>query len=272
MPRPYIAADSAPTSRERVALLILSLGALAVVLAAAPYKTFDLDRYFVSKELVLHVAAVVGAFLCISRCRRITLTAVDALLAGFLISSLISLAFATNLWAAERGFAVSLSGVALFWVAGRLGRAGLVRPLLVALATAVVVGAATSLLQAYGVTSEYFSLNRAPGGTFGNRNFVAHLSAMGIPIVVLVALTARRGFGSLFGGIGVAIVAAALVLSRSRAAWLALIVLAVPVGGLAFLLRARWREPRTARRLLVLGAAMAAGAAAAILLRLRMEW
>ena len=40
-------------------------------------------------------------------------------------------------------------------------------PLLIALATGVVVGAATCLAQAYGVVSEYFSLNRSPGGTFG---------------------------------------------------------------------------------------------------------
>ncbi|HEY9228524.1 MAG TPA: hypothetical protein VIP11_17855, partial [Gemmatimonadaceae bacterium] len=245
---------------------------MAVVLAAAPYKAFDLDRYFVSKELVLNVSALLAILLLFWQQRRAAMTRVDLLLSGFLLASLVSAAFAINYWAAQRALAISFSGVALFWAASAIRRAGLVRPLLIALATGVVVGTATCLAQAYGYVSEYFSLNRSPGGTFGNRNFVAHLAAVGTPIVVLVALTARTGIGALLGGLGMAIVSAALVLSRSRAAWLAVIVLAVPVGGIAFLTRARWREPRTARRLVVLGATVAVGGLLALVLPNRLEW
>ena len=110
-----------------------------------------------------------------------------------------------------------MSGVALFWVAGALRRAGLGATVLVALAAGVVIGAGTSLAQAYGVQSEYFSLNRSPGGTFGNRNFVAHLAAIGLRSIMLVTLTARRGTGALLGAVGTAVIAAVLVLSRSRA-------------------------------------------------------
>jgi O-antigen ligase len=176
------------------------------------------------------------------------------------------------LWAAERALAISLSGAALFWVASALRRAGLVRPLLVALAWSIVIGAATSLAQAYGVQTEYFSLNRAPGGTFGNRNFVAHLAAIGTPVVMLVALTARPGFGSLFGGISMAVVAAALVLSRSRAAWLAVLVLVVVVIVLGMRTWNRWCEPRTLRRVIVLGVFAAIGVAAAVWIPNRLEW
>src|SRR5207249_1341773 len=150
---------------------------------------------------------------------RVTLTATDLLLSGFLIVSAISAELAPNLWLAARAFAITLSGAALFWVTSTLRRDGLVRSLIVALAVGVVAGASTSLLQAYGIQTEYFSLNRVPGGTFGNRNFVAHLCAIGAPVVVLAALTAKLGVNSLLGGIGMAIVSAALVLSRSRAAW-----------------------------------------------------
>src|SRR5215216_2179853 len=222
-----IMAASPPTRRDRLPLYVLQLGALAVVLAALPYKVFDLDRYFVPKELVLHSAAAIAVMLIVSVGRRISITVVDVLLALFLVSSTISLFFAINLWAAERALAISLSGAAVFWVASALRRVGLVRPLIVALACGVVIGAATSLAQAYGYQTEYFSLNRSPGGTFGNRNFVAHLAAIGTPVVVLVALTARRGLGSVLGGIGMGVLSAVLVLSRSRAGWLAVIVLAV---------------------------------------------
>ena len=262
----------ASSTRDRVALAALAFGAVAVVLAAAPYKAFDLDRYFVPKELVLHASAAVAALAIVVGARRLTLTTVDWLLAGFLVTSAASAALATNLWTAERALAISVSGALLFWTAGALRRAGGASVLLVALAASVVLAAATSLAQAYGVQTELFSLNRAPGGTFGNRNFIAHYAAIGTPVVALAALTAPRGLGSIFGGIGIATLSAALVMSRSRAAWLAVLVLAIITGALAFTTRDRWREPRTVRRLLVLAAAAVAGAMAAVALPNRLEW
>src|SRR5438270_405219 len=131
--------------RDRFALYVLQLGALAVVLAALPYKAFDLDRYFMPKELVLVVCAAVAAINCL-----------------------------------------------------------------------------------------------------------AHLAAIGAPVVILVALTAPRGLGSIFGAVAMAAVAASLVLSRSRAAWLAVIAFSVPVALLAKLTWTRWSDPRTARRIVVL--------------------
>jgi hypothetical protein len=69
-----------------------------------------------------------------------------------------------------------------------------------------------------------------------------------------------------------AIVAAALVMSRSRAAWLALLVLAVPVTLLAMMTWSRWRDTHTLRRIVVLGVSVAAGAVAAIMLPNRLNW
>lgn len=263
---------SASSPRDRFALAALALGSVAVVLAAAPYKAFDLDRYFVPKELVLHAAAVIAALAVVSGAKRVTLTAVDWLLGAFLIVSVVSAAFATNVWVAERAVAISVSGAFLFWTAGALRRAGAGNVLLVALAVSVVVAAATSLAQAYGVQTELFSLNRAPGGTFGNRNFIAHYVTIGTPVVVLVALTARRGLATVLGALGIAMLSAALVMSRSRAAWLAVLVLAVITGALAVATRKRWRELRTVKRLWILAGAAVAGTVAAVVLPNRLEW
>ena len=41
-----------------------------------------------------------------------------------------------------------------------------------------IVGVGTGLAQAYGVQSPLFALTRLPGGTFGNRNFMAHFAAL----------------------------------------------------------------------------------------------
>jgi O-antigen ligase len=109
-----------------------------------------------------------------------------------------------------------------------------------AAAALVAVAAGTALLQAYGVRTEYFSVNRAPGGTFGNRNFVAHLCAIGLPVLAYLALRARsaRGLGAALGVLAAA--AATLVLTRSRAAWLASAAAAVPFAlGVARAARAR---------------------------------
>jgi O-antigen ligase len=259
--------------RERVALLLLQIGAIAIVLAALPYKAFDLDRFFVPKELILHVTAVGAAFLCLTGRRRLSLTGADVLLVLFLVLSAASAAFAQNWWLAGRALSMSISGALLFWVGLTIRRAGLHRPLLIAIAIAVVIGALTALVQAYaGATTDYFSLNRAPGGTFGNRNFMAHLAAIGTPAVVIAALSARTKPGFLFGAIGSVILAAALVLSRSRAAWVALIVAAAVIFLVAVMTRVSISGGRTWGRLRLLGAAAVIGALAAAFLPNHLEW
>jgi len=55
-----------------------------------------------------------------------------------------------------------------------------------------VLGALTGLAQAYGlINTNLASLSRAPGGTFGNRNFMAHLVAIGLPVLLYLAFEAR---------------------------------------------------------------------------------
>jgi O-antigen ligase len=250
----------------------VQLGAVAVVLAAFPYKPFDLDRYFVAKDLVLHVTALVAALAIVVSRRRLSLNGLDVLLAVFLVLSFASALFATNWWLAGRALAISLSGVALFWVARSLRGEGHERALVGALAAAAALGAVTSLMQAYGVETEYFSLNRAPGGTFGNRNFMAHVAAIGSPALVYWTLTTRSRVGYLVGALGFGAVMAAQVLSRSRAAWLALAAAFGVMAVAGWLTRSRWRDPRLVRRAVALGVATAIGVAAAIALPNALNW
>ena len=228
------------TRASTVSLTAMGVGASAVVLAAVPYKAFDLDRYFVPKELVLHVTALVAAIAAIvaadpanSWRPKLSLTRTDTLLAIYLVLSLISTMVAPNGWLASRAFAISASGIALFWVAQYLARLGRAGTLLILVSAAVMLAAITTLLQAYGVESEFFSINRSPGGTLGNRNFVAHIAAIGAPALVVATLRARRTIGVLLGAIATAPIAAAIVLSRSRGAWLAValaLASVIPIG------------------------------------------
>src|SRR5215467_6076167 len=232
----------AETTVDRRPLRILQFGAIAIVLVATPYKAFDLDRYFVPKELVLLLCAATASILVVRRLVRVSLTVVDLALVLFLVSGFASAIVAPNPWAAERALAISAGGAALFWCAVAIRRAGLARPLLTTLAAAVILGAVTALAQAYGLRSEYFSLNRAPGGTFGNRNFVAHLCAIGIPVIAFMTVTARRLPTVVIGVGGSVAVAAVLAMSRSRAAWLAVIVSIGAVFVAGALSRGQWRS------------------------------
>ncbi len=259
-------------ARRLAAMAALQIGALAVVLVATPFRSFDLDRFFVPKELALHAAALLCVVFCLDRARTLALDRVDFLLIAFGALSLVSAILAQNRWLSMRSVAITISGLAVFWCARSLAASGLKRPVMAALVLATVLGAATSLAQAYGLESDYFTLSRAPGGTFGNRNFVAHVSAIGVPILVWYAVTARRALAVFFCAIGGAVLAAALVLSRSRAAWLALLIvaaiLAIPVW------RAALRVPHVnaGRRLIVLGIVAAIGVLLSLVLPNHLNW
>ncbi|HEY0151287.1 MAG TPA: O-antigen ligase family protein [Longimicrobium sp.] len=261
-----------PSGAQRLALRVLQVGAIAVVLAAATYKVFELDRFFVPKELVLHLTALIAGMLCLSAARRVSLGRVDALLAGYLVIGAVSAALAQNPWAGMRALGVSASGIVVFWAARSLGRAGLARPLLVAIGIAVTLGALTSLAQTYGVRLDVFSVNRAPGGTLGNRNFVAHLCAFGLPILALCALRAWRGPGVALGAVGFAALAAVLVLTRSRAAWLGVAAgLATLVLGWLIVRPVR-RDGRSWLRLVMLLLFAGGGVAVALMVPNKLRW
>jgi len=257
---------------DRIIRLVIQAGVILAVVVALPYKVFELDRYFVPKELVLHAAALIIAVLLVARRRTLSFDLVDGLLAFFLVWSVASAIFATNHWLAQRSLAISVSGVIVFWGARSVARGGSYRPILVAAAIAAVCAAAFSLAQAYGLDTEYFSANRAPGGTFGNRNFVAHMAVIGLPSLVWCTVTARRPFGALLGSLGGAVLAGALVLSRSRAAWLAVaacvVVLLIPM----IASRKYWRGGMVGGRFARLSLAAAIGGMAAIALPNSLNW
>lgn len=256
----------------KLALRIMQAGAIAVVPAATTFFAFELDRFFIPKELVLHLTAVLAGLVLLRGAGRIALGRVDYALFAVVALSAASAIFATNPWLAMRALAITASAAVLYWSAQRLRAEGLAGPLLSALALAIVAAAVTSLMQTYGIETTLFSENRAPGGTLGNRNFVAHAAAFGLPLVLLAALSARRALTFLFGAIGVAVVTSSLVLTRSRAAWLAFACV-VALFALATLIAPQLRRDRRTWRRLALIAMLSGGAvAAALLIPNTLQW
>lgn len=258
---------------ERLAAAILVAGGFAVVLAVSPYRLFELDRFFLPKEAVLHAVATLVALLVLPGRREWTWNRVDLLLLAYLGLSIVSTLFAANGWYAVRALAVTWSGLLLYWSGRELGRAGLSRFIMLGLAAAAVAGVLTALAQAYDVLdSDLLSLSRAPGGTLGNRNFVAHLAAIALPSLMAAALTARRRAGSLSALLAMSASVALLVLTRSRAAWLAALAAAGVFGLLAFLPGGLGRDATVRRRLRGPLLAIGLGVALALLLPNALEW
>ena len=261
-----------PSRSERLAMRILQAGVIVAVFAATTHRTFELDRFLVAKELVLHLTAFFATLFALGALRRMKAAGVDRLLVAWLVLGAVSAIFATNPWLGFRALAVTISAAMVFWTARSLRGAGLAGHLLRAVALAVVLAAVTSLLQAYGLRTELFSINRAPGGTLGNRNFVGHAAAFGAAVVFLSALRARTRGAYLLACTGSALVVAALVLTRSRAAWLAFaVVLAVTI--LAVLISpALRRDGMTWRRLSGLAIFAIAATALALVIPNTLRW
>ncbi|MEX2283464.1 MAG: O-antigen ligase family protein [Gemmatimonadota bacterium] len=260
-----------PDQRLRWTLRLLQAGAIVVVLIATTYNAFELDRFFVPKELTLHITALAALWLAAVSFRRSRFSWIDLLLVGYLLLSVISVVFATNIWLGIRALTISASAIAVFWCARALREADLHRPLLAALTIAVVLGAIASCLQAYGVRSDFFSLNRSPGGTLGNRNFVAHMVAFGLPLVLFSALRSTRRLPFILSSIGVSVVAVTLILTRSRAGWLAAGA-ALAVWLLAMLLSPALRQGTARRRFAGIVALMGIGVLAAVLIPNSLRW
>lgn len=249
------------------ALRVLQIGAIAVVVAVTTFHAFELDRFFTPKELVLHLTAVLGGLFALRGVRQLAATRADRLLLGYLALSALSALLATNRWLSFRALAISASALLLFWIARALREAGLAHALLNALALAVVLVAVTSLLQTYGLETELFSVSRSPGGTLGNRNFVAHAAAFGLPLVLLAALRGSRA-----ATFGIALVVGTLVLTRSRAAWLAFVIVLLVMIAAMMVSPPLRRDGRTWRRLAAIALIAGCGVLAALLLPNALHW
>lgn len=274
MPNPALPQRPTLTPARWPAILIaglIAVGAVAVVLAVVPSEFFDLDRFSVPKELALLGTGLLAGLVLLASAPDIELGIAEAGLLAFLGLSAVSALFATNHWLAARSFSVTLGGAAVFFAArgaaARIGRAAIAGPLVVA----VLAGAMSGLLQAYGWDSALLADTRAPGGTLGNRNFMAHLAVIGLPLVWWLVAKVRSRPAVVLSGLGAVVIAAAVVLSRSRAAWVGLGATMVVMGTGALITRSG--EARIGRRrLLWFVAALAAGATLALVLPNRLDW
>lgn len=266
--------DHAAATRwpRRAAADVLGIGLVLAVLVALPAAPSDLDRHQLPKETVVHLATWLAVVLARPALFRGMSRASIVGLAGFVSLSILSSLFATNPWIAWRAAALSCSGVAAFATARALAREGFGDRLLRWCAVAAGVGVATALAQAYGAHSILFAATRAPGGSFGNRNFMAHFSALALPLLVTLTLTMRRAAWAVVAAVVVGGLMVGIVLSRSRTAWIGVAVGAAAYIVALWLASRRHALPVIPRRAMLLAATIVVGIGTALFAPNALEW
>ena len=258
-----------PLWKTRAAACLLVLGAFGVVLAGVESPRFDLDRYLVPKALVLHTVAFALLLLGFPSLRAARWGFAEWLLTAFVAASTVSAALATNRWLALAGWGIGVSSLVLLLAAREV--AVMYRwPVLAGLVGAAVVGASLGIAQAYGANWEWLAQTRPPGGTFGNRNFLAHVSVLAAPPLAVMVARLRRPRWLLPALFGLGVLTAAVVLTRSRAAWLG--GLGGGVTAAIALLISRYGARPSRGRTVALAVALALAVAAAIFIPNTLQW
>ncbi len=271
-PYPMAVPAARPGRAATAAAIALVAGAFAVVLAAVPSRVFDLERYLAPKELALAATALLLLAVLLPGWRKVEAGAADTLLVAYVAWSALSAALASNRALAFDALGVSFGGLVVFLAARLAERRGAGRTVLVGLALASTLAAGLGIAQAYGVDLRVMADSRPPGGTFGNRNFLAHVTAIAAPILLLLTLRSRRSATVAAGLVALAAAVAIIVLTRSRAAWLALGV-SIAVMSIATLVgRNRPLAGIRHARAVVIGLVLIAAAAVAIALPNALRW
>ena len=253
-----------PRGASRAATAILAFACVAAVVLVIPSATgLGYDRFALPKELLVAIAPLLAGVLALLAPAPLCVTRIGAALCGFLVASAAGLALADNQTLAWRAFAVSAGGVVAFLTARRLAGSGHRHALLVAVGAAAVVGAGSVLLEAHGLIPAVSMSGTGPGGTEGNRNYMAHVCVAALPLLLIAASRSRGRIVSLAA---LLVVAMALVLSRSRGAWLA--GGTALVATVALLQVMRTGRPRVAVAVLV----CALAAAAAVIVPNQLRW
>ncbi len=256
----------------RAASHVLGVGLILAVIIALPLAPTDLDRHQLPKETVVHLATWLAVLLARPVPLRGLRPAARWAVGAFLLITVVSALLASNGWLALRAASLVVTGAAAFFTARQVAAEGFGPVLLAWCAAAGVIGAGGGLAQAYGVQSSLFATTRIPGGTFGNRNFMAHFSGLVLPLLTLIALTTRRTIVVLATALGCAALAAAIILSRSRAAWLGTGAGMLTFAVVVFRARRRGALPDPGMRPILLGLMTAAGVIAAIVVPNGLAW
>jgi hypothetical protein len=249
---------------------MLQTGVVFCVLALIPGLA-GVRSYNDPKEMVLDLIGPSAAGLCLMSVSTLEFDWTDLLLSLFLLVSIASASFAvSDRWEALRAVGLNISGAAIFWSSRHLAQQGQRRRLLDAVAVAVVVVSVSVLVDAFGYGLD-FPCGSA-GGTLGNRNWAAHLIALGLPLLTLKSITAQTTTQRAATLCAMVVLSATLVLTRSRTAWIAAVLGTVLPLVVATVSSRRARALASTTRCVAALSAVLAGVLGAILMPTQLRW
>lgn len=238
--------------------------ATAIAGACLPLLTLDdpgFDRYQLPKELALLACA---ALLASPLLRRLRLDLLDGAAIAAVGLTLVSTLLARTPGLAERSLSLTLAAAVVFLFARRLPGEAQPLPWAACVAAPAAV-AALALGESFGLVAGLSSSGRAPGSSLGQRNEVAHLLLLASPAAWALA-SASAGRRRVFALFAAALFAAAIVQTRSRAAWV------VAPAVLLVWLALEWRRSRSARGPLAVSLAAALAVLASVLSPSALDW
>lgn len=249
---------------------LLVVGLVALVVARAPFTAPEGGHahLFLAKELVTIALAGVATATALRSTIGLARDRVGQLAAALVAAAVVSTIASKNPYAGLRATTLGLGAALLFVVARAVGRDERARALLLeGLALPVALVAISVIAESLGL----FSFSRpkhAPGGFLGERNVAAELLVLALPMLTRTLRTYAAPSRTRYGlhMLVLALSAAALVLTRTRSAWIAaMLVVLVEV-----VLALRPSGPPHTRALPIL--LLVAGAVAGWLLPTRLEW
>lgn len=203
--------------------LLPALAAVTLVVAGPQRARLEVVH---APRLVLFFA-LAAALLASGRLARRDFAAREWLGLAALGAMLVSALFATS--PAYTLVPIALAAASLAVMLGTAHRADERERWLGWLGGAVVVVAALGLLESLGVGPGSLR-GRAPSGPMGQRNALAHVLLLGSPLAWTLALRAATPRARALWWAGSALVAAVVVITRSRAAWVAFVPTALLFG------------------------------------------
>ena len=249
---------------------LLVVGLVGLVVARAPFTAPEGGHahLFLAKELVAIALAVAAAAAALHSTIGLARDRIGHLVAALVAAAVVSTIAAKNPYAGLRATTLGLGAALLFVVARAVGRDERARSLLLeGLAVPVALVALSVVAESLGLCS----LSRpkhAPGGLLGERNVAAELLVLALPMLTRTLRTHGAPSRTRYGlhMLVLALSAAALVLTRTRSAWLAAMLVVLVEAVLA--LRASGSPATRALPTLLL----LAGAVAGCILPTRLGW
>jgi putative inorganic carbon (HCO3(-)) transporter len=197
--------------------LLISTSLVLISLACWPQSVLGLDGARLPKEAIF--AATSCALACVNtRAKSSTLSPVDLWFIAFLALSIVSISQSANVSVSGRAIVISIASY-LFFVGARGADSELAQlTLILGIATAGACAALAILMELRGLIPRLSMEHRGFGGTFLHRNHASHFMICTLPATYWLAMSrwpSTRWLGVVEGGL----VAAAVVVTRTRAAW-----------------------------------------------------